>query len=272
MVGGPALYTGQLRHRRFLPTPHAFTYDLFMALIDVDHIPEQMAVSPFTSYNRFNWASFDERDHLGSPEQPLRQRLAENASAHGLTLPDGPIYLLTHLRYLGYAFNPISFYYCYDRTGRLGAVLNEVNSTFGEQRCYWIDAATATHGPNGLSHRTPKTMHVSPFMTMDVDYEFALTEPADSVVAHMNTFQQHDGAERPYFDATLTLHRRPWSPAEVHRALRRHPMMTAKVIAAIHWEALRLWLKGLPHYDPPAVMAPPVTDRRRRQTKTEEHA
>lgn len=272
MVGGPALYTGQLRHRRFTPRPHAFTYDIFMALIDIDQVEAQMRVSRLTSYNRFNWATFDERDHLGAPTRPLRTRLADSAAAAGVALPDGPIYLLTHLRYLGFNFNPISFYYCYDREGGLRAVLNEVNSTFGEQRCYWIDAARATRGPNGLRHRTAKTMHVSPFMSMDVDYEFALTEPGDSLVAHMNTFHQHEGVERPYFDATLTLARRPWTASEVRRALRRHPLMTAKVVAAIHWEALRLWLKGVPHYDPPAKPAHPEPDAGRSQSKTEEHA
>ena len=251
MVGGPALYTGQLRHRRVLPTPHAFTYDLFMAMVDIDHVAEQMGVSRFTSYNRFNWASFDERDHLGDPRRPLRERLAESATAAGLTLPTGPIYLLTHLRYLGYNFNPISIYYCYDRQHQLRAILNEVNSTFGEQRCYWIDATDANRGSNGLRHRTAKTMHVSPFMSMDVDYEFVLTEPGDSLVAHMNTFAHGAETPQPYFDATLTLTRRPWSAAEVHRALLRHPVMTAKVVAAIHWQALRLWLKGVPHYAPP---------------------
>lgn len=252
MVDGPALYTGQLRHRRFTPRPHEFTYQIFMALVDVDHVAEQMRVSPFTSYNRFNWAAFDERDHLGDATRPLRARLADSARAAGLQLPDGPIYLLTHLRYLGYAFNPISLYYCHDHANQLVMVLAEVNSTFGEQRCYWMRADGSAATTNGLRHRTPKTMHVSPFMTMNVDYEFVLTHPADSLVAHMNTFHQTpEGVDRPYFDATLTLERRPWTAAEIHRSLRRHPMMTAKVITAIHWEALRLWLKGVPHYTPP---------------------
>lgn len=257
MVSGPALYTGQLRHRRFLPRPHSFTYTLFMAMVDIDHIDAQMRVSRLAGYNRFRWASFDDRDHLGDPSLPLRARVAASAAAAGVALPDGPIRLLTHLRYLGYSFNPISFYYCYDAAHTLRAVLAEVNSTFGEQRCYWIDVAAATPTANGLRHRTGKTMHVSPFMTMDVDYEFVLTAPGDSLVAHMNTFRQTPDATpaqplAPYFDATLTLERRPWSAAELHRALRRHPLMTAKVIAAIHWEALRLWLKGVPHYAPPA--------------------
>ena len=241
-----------------------------MAMVDIDDVEAQMAVSRFTAYNRFAWASFDDRDHLGDPARPLRERLMASAASQGLTLPDGPIYLLTHLRYLGYNFNPISFYYCYDPQQTLTLVLAEVNSTFGEQRCYWIDAARAHRTPNGLQHRTGKTMHVSPFMTMDVDYEFVLTEPGDSLVAHMNTFRQApDAAVVPYFDATLTLERRPWSAREVHRVLRRHPMMTAKVMAAIHWEALRLWIKGVPHYAPPAR---PDATTGRRASRTEGRA
>src|SRR5262245_20436429 len=126
---GPALYVGRLRHRRFRPKPHAFTYNLFMVLVDVDRVAEQMAVSPFTSVNRFNWASFDDRDHLGDASRPLRERLTADAAAHGVTLGDGPIYLLTHLRYLGFNFNPISFYFCCDRTGRVDAMLAEVRNT-----------------------------------------------------------------------------------------------------------------------------------------------
>jgi DUF1365 family protein len=94
-------------------------------------------------------------------------------------------------------------------------------------------------------------MHVSPFMSMDVDYEFAVTPPAASLVAHMHTIERADGTDTPYFDATLTLERRPWSAREIHRVLRRHPWMTATVIGAIHWEALRLWLKGVPSYPNP---------------------
>lgn len=224
-----------------------------MALVDIDDVEAQMRVSRLTAYNRFAWASFNERDHVGSPDRPLRERLAVSAAGAGLRLPDGPIYLLTHLRYLGYNFNPISFYYCYDRGGRLRAVMNEVNSTFGEQRCYWIDADQAPRIGNSLRHRTAKTLHVSPFMPMDIDWEFVLTEPGDSLVAHMNAFRQADSADGPQFDATLTLTRRPWAPGEIRRVLLRHPVMTAKVIAAIHWEALRLWLKGVPHYDPPTA-------------------
>ena len=254
---GPALYVGTLRHRRFRPTPHAFSYPLFMVLVDIDRVDEQMAISRFTSVNRFNWASFDDRDHLGDPALPLRQRVAADAAAHGIRLPMGPIYLLTHLRYLGYNFNPISFYYCCNQAGEVEQVMGEVHSTFGEQCTYWI-TTPGTGASRTFRTRAPKIMHVSPFMGMDVDYEFIVTPPDQRLVAHMNTIERQGGQEAPYFDATLTLERHEWSPAAIRRQLVRHPLMTAKVIGAIHWEAPRLWAKRLPYYPHPD----PVPSRR----------
>jgi DUF1365 family protein len=201
-----------------------------------------MKVSPFTSYNRFNWASYYERDHFGDPSAPLRDRLRRDAAEQGIRLPDGPIFLLTHLRYLGYNFNPISLFYCYDREGGPEVILAEVNNTFGESRNYWLSGATRTSSPSAHVHRCRKSMHVSPFMPMQLDYRFALPPPCERLVAHMNTLE----GEHSIFDATLSLRREPWSARSLHRALRRFPWMTAKVIAAIHWEALRLYLKKVP--------------------------
>jgi uncharacterized protein len=249
---GPALYVGRLRHRRFRPREHAFTYRLFMVLVDVDRVAEQMAVSRLTSLNRFNWVAFDDRDHLGDPTRPLRARVAEDAARHGLALPDGPIYLLTHLRYLGYTFNPISFYFCCDRTGVPQQVMCEVHSTFGEQCTYWLPSADpGRQGSPTFRCRVPKTMHVSPFMGMSLDYEFIVTSPAEHFVAHMNTVDRSEGVDRPNFDATLTLERRDWTPSSLRWQLLRHPVMTAAVVGAIHWEALKLWAKGLRVYPHP---------------------
>jgi cyclopropane fatty-acyl-phospholipid synthase-like methyltransferase len=116
------LFVGTLRHRRFTPVPHAFTYPLFMVLLDVDRVPELMNRSRLTSHNRWNWASFADRDHLGNPGRPLRERLVVDAARRGIEVPTGPIFLLTHLRYLGYCFNPVSFFYCFDRAEQLRAV------------------------------------------------------------------------------------------------------------------------------------------------------
>jgi uncharacterized protein len=256
------VYVGTLRHRRFSPVAHAFTYPLFMVLLDVDRIGDLMAASRFTSRNRFNWATFADRDHLGDPKLPLRERLALDAVRHGIELPAGPILLLTHLRYLGYCFNPVSFFYCFDHAARLQLVLAEVNNTFGGSHNYWLRPIRQTipqsitrlldHPMTRFSSSASKSLYVSPFIEADVDYTFAFTRPGESLVAHMATLK--DGAT--FFDATLTLGRREWSATQIRRALVRHPLMTASVIAGIHWEALKLWWKGVP-----IVPRPPADGR-----------
>lgn len=248
------IYIGTLRHRRFQPALHEFTYPLFMVLLDIDRIPALMKVSPLAAYNRFAWASFCERDHFGDPSLPLRERLRADAASQGISLPEGPIYLLTHLRYFGYNFNPVSFFYCCNSQGAIEMILAEVNSTFGESRNYWLDATNRISSQNSLRYRVPKTMHVSPFMKMALDYTFVFTPPEENLVAYMNTID--DG--HTFFDATLELTRRPWSARPLHSALVRHPFVTLKVIAAIHWEALKLYLKKVPVFTKPeSITRPP---------------
>ena len=233
------LFVGTLRHRRFTPVAHAFTYPLFMALLDIDRVPELMQRSRLTSHNRWNWASFDDRDHFGDPGRPLRERLEADAARHGIDLPAGPVFLLTHLRYLGYCFNPVSFFYCFDHAGRPRVVVAEVSNTSGGTRNYWLQPDPAARPFRAAA---AKSLAVSPFMPVDLDYTFAFTPPATRLVAHIETSQ----AGVVGFDATLSLERRPWTAAEIRRVLVRYPAMTATVMAQIHWEALRLWWKGVP--------------------------
>jgi len=244
----PGIYVGSLRHRRFAPRRHDFTYPVFMAFLDVDRVPELARVSPFLSYNRWNWASFDDRDHFGDPKQPLRHRLTADAARHGLRLPGGPIFLLTNLRYLGYCFNPVSFFYFYGQTGRLEMMMAEVSNTFGDSENYWLWSGNEWATPNARRYRCPKVLHVSPFMKMELDYTFIFTEPGEQLVAHMNTLD--DG--KNFFDATLQLARRPWSAPALHAALASHPWMTAKVVGAIHFQALLLYFKRLKVFRSPA--------------------
>jgi uncharacterized protein len=233
------LFLGSLRHRRFTPVAHAFTYPLFMALLDIDRLPELMRVSVVTSYNTWNWASFDDRDHLGDPRRPLRDRLEADAARHGIAVPDGRIFLLTNLRYLGYCFNPVSFFYCFDRGQQLQLVLAEVRNTFGGAHNYWLRPESAS--PTFRS-TAAKSLYVSPFMPIDLEYAFAFTTPEERLTVHMKTIE----AGSVGFDATLSLERRPWTAREIRRALVRHPAMTAAVMAGIHWQAWRLWWKGVP--------------------------
>lgn len=243
----PGIYLGTLSHRRFTPRRHEFDYPIFMVLLDVDRIPELMSVSRLASVNRFNWASFDDRDHVGDPSLPLRRRLEIDAAANGVALPDGPIYLLTHLRYLGYGFNPVSFFYCYGKDGKLGAVLSEVNNTFGERTSYWLTARNEIEGGALRKFRAAKAMHVSPFMPMELEYTFGFSEPGDEMTVYMNTIDRGE----INFDATLRMKRREWSAASLRSALARHPFMTLRVIAAIHWQALVLLVKKIPVFTHP---------------------
>ncbi|HTQ85511.1 MAG TPA: DUF1365 domain-containing protein [Candidatus Solibacter sp.] len=256
MPAEPSIYVGALRHRRFHPVRHEFAYPVFQVMLDVDRIPEMMRVSAFSSYNGWNWAGYDERDHFGDAGLPLRERLARDAAAHGVTLPDGPIFLLTNLRYLGYCFNPVSFYYLYGQGGRLEMMLAEVNNTFGETCNYWLtpeceQPGTAGHGLESTARRyeTRKVFHVSPFMDLGHQYNWTFTPPGERLVAHMST-RKEDGV---FFDATLTLERRAWNARELRRALVEYPCATAQVIAAIYWQALRLRMKGVPYVPHPGA-------------------
>ena len=240
----PGIYIGSVRHRRFTPRSHAFHYSLFMVWLDIDRIPELMSVSRLTGYNRHALAAFHDADHFGDTGKSLRARLAQRAIEAGRTLGDGPIFVLTHLRYAGYVFNPITLFYCYDHAYRLRSVVAEVNNTFGGQQTYWLEGHADASAP--LRARVAKELYVSPFMPFDVAYDFVLTPPGRQLLVHMNVQRGNAStAGQRCFDATMQMEYRPWTPREIRRALMAFPLMTVKVIVAIHWEALRLWLKGL---------------------------
>ena len=236
------IYSGTLRHRRFFPAAHEFTYPLFMVFLDIDHLPELMQVSPLAGYNRRNWVSYQERDHFGDPALPLGERIRQDAVRSKVAIPDGRIFLLTHLRYLGYNFNPVSFFYCYDSSGKLNMVLSEVNNTFGETQNYWLTPSVEIPAGENKRYRFRKTFHVSPFLKLGHEYDWTFTPPGESLVTQSVSYE--DGNK--IFDSTLCLDRRAWSRRELHRAILRFPWMTAKVITAIHWQALRLLGKRVP--------------------------
>jgi DUF1365 family protein len=248
-----ALYHGWLDHRRLAPRRHAFRYRLFMVYLDLAELDSVFRGRWLWSTRRPALARFDRRDHLGDPAQPLDESVRALVAERTGVRPEGPIRLLTHLRYFGYGFNPVSFYYCFDAADRtVETVVAEVNNTpWGERHCYVLRPDTA--GGQCLRAHSVKAMHVSPFHPMALRYDWQLHTPGEALAVHM-ALRSADAAvadSTPVFGATLALQRVPITGASLALTLLRFPWMTAKVIAAIHWQALRLWLERVPIHDHP---------------------
>ncbi len=240
------IYTGHVRHRRFLPVENSFRYKLFMVYADLAEIDVAFRASPFWSSNRFNIAYFRRRDHFGDPTAPLDTSVRSLVQSRTGKSLFGPIRLLCHFRYFGHCFNPASFYYCYNRDGsRLDTIVVEIHNTpWGEVHCYVLDASQNLTSPPFRRYALKKEFHISPFMGMDMHYDWRFREPGKTLTVHMQSFQEN----QKFFDATLTLRRREISRALLSRVLVTYPVMTLKVITMIHWQALRLWLKKVPFY------------------------
>jgi DUF1365 family protein len=247
-----AIYEGTVVHRRHLPHAHAFRYRMAMVFLDLDELDRVFAGRWFWSSRHRKLAEFRRSDFLGDPSMPLADAVrARVAEAIG-RVPAGPIRLLTHLRYFGHSFNPVSFYYCYEADGStLDVVVAEITNTPWKQRhAYVLPVADAERHAAALTWRFEKRFHVSPFMAMEHDYAWHLLPPGETLCIHMDVMHRGPDNSRA-FDATLTLRRKPIDARGLARVLWRYPLMTTRIVAAIHWQALRLWLLGNPVHDHP---------------------
>ena len=249
----PCLYEGHVMHMRLAPFAHRFRYRVFSLLLDIDRLEETLTPLRWLALDRFGLISFHRRDHGPRDGTDLRPWVEARLAEAGLPVAQR-IWLLSFPRILGYGFNPLSVYYCADAANRIESIVYEVKNTFGDQHPYVM--AADPDGDGAIRHGTDKDFFVSPFIGMDQVYAFTMHRPGPRLAVKI---RQRDGSG-PWLIATQNGTRRPLSDRALIRQWLRHPLMTFKVIGAIHWQALRLWLKGAsfhryrgpyPNQDPP---------------------
>ena len=240
-----AIYTGWVRHRRFTPRQHKFIYPVFMMYLDLDELTAVFEKSRWWSEKPWRPARFQRSDFLGDKSIPLdhavRNRILEETGQPHI----GPIRMLANLRYFGFNMNPIACYYCFDNNQNLKTIVTEVTNTPWKERHSYVLSCQ----PGKRFHREifDKKVHVSPFNPMRMTYHWCSNQPAERLSLNLETKQ--DGAEQ--VDATLLLTRQEINSRRLTSILLQYPWMTAKVAFAIYWQALRLWIKGVPFYNHP---------------------
>lgn len=241
MTGNSAIYTGHVVHVRHRPKRHRLRYRVFSMLLDLDELPGLSRRLRLFGFNRRAVFSFRETDHGYGEAGRLRSWVADRLGEAGLRLADIRVSVLCYPRIFGYVFNPLTVYFCRDGEGVLRAILYEVSNTFHERHTYVIPVVG--DGETVL-HACDKALYVSPFLSMDCRYRFRIAPPAERV---MISIDEEEGGESVLFASFAGL-REPMTDAVLARRLFTHPLMTLKVIAAIHWEALKLWLKGVRYH------------------------
>ena len=244
---------GEVRHTRLRPARHAFSYGVYFLRLPLRALAQAPVKLALFSHNRFNVLSFLDKDH-GDGKQPLINWIDSLLKREGIADADGEIWLQTFPRVLGYVFNPVSFWFCHGKDGQLRAVLVEVCNTFGERHCYLLDSGGVM--PYGVELTARKIFHVSPFCAVEGGYRFRFMRARQEIGARTveRTIARidHDDAAGPLLLTSVSGISHPLSNAVAARAFFCYPLMTFGVIAKIHWQALRLWLKRVPFFSKPA--------------------
>jgi DUF1365 family protein len=234
------LYAGWVVHRRLRPRAHVLRYRVYSLLLDVDRIDEAARALRLFSRNRFNLVSFHDRDHGPGDRRDIALHAREVLAEAGLAYAGARIQLLCYPRVLGFVFNPLSVYYCHDAGGALAALIYEVDNTFGERKSYVLPAGPARGSVH--AHECAKELYVSPFAPGQGRYGFRVTMPGDELVVGVSLRD----AKGPLIGTHFKARARPLTDAAILAAAARVPLLTLKVVAAIHLEALKLWWKGVP--------------------------
>jgi len=246
----PCVYIGKVYHKRHTPFVHQFTYRVFTLWLDIDALPTNLKTF---SHNRFNLFSLHNKDHGYKDGSSIRKYVEDAAKLKNIDINGGKIFMLTFPRILGYVFNPITVYFCYDQNGALKAILHQVKNTFGEQHGYML-SVNETQNAQTIKQECKKIFHVSPFIHMDCTYKFRITDPNDELNFAIHQFTDKD---KKILTATWNGKRNALNDETLIKTLLTHPLLTLKIIIGIHWEALRLVLKGAKYIPKPK---PPKED------------
>jgi uncharacterized protein len=238
------IYFGHVMHQRMKPFRHGFRYRVFTLLLDLDDLPELSKKTGFLSHNKWNIFSVFDKDHGTRDGQPLKPWVMKHARDKGVDLEGGTIYMLCFPRLFGYVFNPLTVYFCKNREGKFEAVLYEVKNTFGEQHGYFLKAI---EGDAPAQHDHAKHFYVSPFIPMEAHYHFTVREPDEK----LSVLIRQKDAEGDLLLATWTGRRAPLTKGNLLRALVLFPFQAFYVMFSIHWQALKIWLKGGRYYSRP---------------------
>ena len=243
------IYIGKVFHKRHIPFEHAFTYRVFTLLIDIDDLPALSKRLKTFAFNRFNVFSLYNKDHAKRDGSDIRPWIETAAKEKNIDIKGGKIFMLAFPRILGYVFNPITLFFCYDRNEKLKAVLHEVKNTFGGQHGYLLPVEETT---GTLKQECEKIFHVSPFIHMDCTYKFRLKEPEEFLDFSIHQFT----TDEKILTATWDGNRIALSDKNLLKTLITHPLLTLKIIMGIHWQAFKLWTKGAKY-----ISSPPLPKR-----------
>lgn len=248
-----AIYEGTVRHRRYTPKYHDFTYRVFMVYLDLQELDQVFQQTPWWSHKKFSLAWYRRKDFFdGDSTTCLYQAVADRVEQETGRRPQGPIRMLTNLRYFGFIINPITCYYCFDQSGeKLETIVAEVTNTPWRERChYFLDFSDKP--TDKQSKVFSKSMHVSPFQPMDLKYCWRGKKPAEDLLVHLDVYKESDEIMRqPVFDATMVLQRQSMTAKNMNRKIGSYPWMTLKVFAGIYWQAFRLFSKRIPFFSNP---------------------